>query len=305
MAKKGVDVLGIGAVSWDRFLVVPWHPGPNEKLRAIRCEESAGGMVATALVALRRWGLQCGYIGTLGFDECAQHIIEDLNRESIQLDYLVRREDVDSRATVVLVDNRTGTRTIISMPQRNAESGKLSLSPALFQGVRVLHLDTSVDESAVHAAKMARAEGLFVTLDAENIGPHTAELLRNVDYVIAPRSFAEEITEQENPSRAAYALQLMSGQTVVVTDGSAGCYFHSEDEAFHQPAYGVPVVDSTGAGDVFHAGFIYGLLAAWDMRKTLRFAAWAGAAACREIGGRKGIPSYESVQQFIRHDRDY
>lgn len=304
MATKRLDVLGIGALSWDRFLVVPWYPGPNEKLRAIRCEESAGGMVATALVSLRRWGLNCGYIGALGFDECAQHIIEDLNRESIQLENLVRREDVDSRATVVLVDNRNGSRTIISMPQRHANHVKFPLSPAMFQGARVLHLDTSADECALDAATMAKASGLYVTLDAEHSGPHTAELLRKVDYVIAPRSFAEEITEQENPSRAAYALHLMSGQPVVVTDGSGGCYFQSEDRAFHQPAYGVPVVDSTGAGDVFHAAFIYGLLAAWDMHKVLRFAAWAGAAACREIGGRKGIPTYEAIHQFIRQDRD-
>jgi sugar/nucleoside kinase (ribokinase family) len=64
----------------------------------------------------------------------------------------------------------------------------------------------------------------------------------------------------------------------------------------------VPAVDVTGAGDVFNAAFIYGLLSAWDVRKIVRFAAWAGAAVCRELGGRKGIPTSEAVREFVHND---
>lgn len=301
MGTKQPDVVGIGSVSWDRFLVVPWLPGPNENVRAIRCEESAGGGVATSLVALVRWGLSCRLVTVLGFDEYARHIEEDLARESILLDDLVRREDADTTKNTVLVDNRNGSHTLIRAPHRSVPLDPATLNPKTLAGARVLHLDTSLEEYAVRAATVAKQAGLYVTLDADAVALGTAELLRRVDYVIAPLSFALEMTEQEEVSRAAYALHLQSGKPVIVTEGSGGCYYQDADRSFHQPAFGVPVVDSTGARDVFHGGFIYGLLAAWDIQKTVRFATWAAAAACREIGGRKGIPTFEAIHQFIRH----
>lgn len=87
-----------------------------------------------------------------------------------------------------------------------------------------------------------------------------------------------------------------------MTNGAKGCDFASADLAFHQPAYHVPVVDRTGAGDVFRAAFIYGLLAAWDIHKTVRFASWAAAVTCRELDGRKGIPTLETVRDFVHKD---
>lgn len=302
MSIQPVDIVGVGAVTWDRFLVVPRYPGPDEKIRAIRAEESAGGNVATALVALRRWGLKGRLVASVGFDEYSFRIIEDLLAERIEINSLIRREDADGRRTTILVDNRNGQRCIISGPHRVPPITPDQIDPQWFQQARVLHLDTSVDECGVEIAKLAKEAGMWVILDAETLGPRTPELMRWCDYIIAPIAFAQQCTGQEKSSRAAYALHLQTGKAVLLTDGSRGCEFVQGENTFHQPAYPVPVVDSTGAGDVFHAAFIYGLLAAYDIRKTVRLAAWAAAEACKELGGRKGIPSLEAIHEFCHKD---
>lgn len=304
MGENGIDVVGIGAVSWDRFLVVPRHPEPNEKIRAIHSEESAGGMTATALVALSRWGLSCRFVGMIGYDEYSDLIVDDLSAEKIDIQYLIREPNADGRRSTVLVDNRNGNRSIISGPHRVPPILPESIHPEIFTGARVLHLDSTVDECCLEVVAAAREAGLFVTLDIECLGKRTMHLMRSADVIIVPMHLAAECTGQTVASRAAYALHLQTERAVVVTDGSNGCEYVDKDLAFQQPAFKVPVVDSTGAGDVFHAGYIYGLLAAWDPRRIVRFATWAAACTCKELGGRKGIPSYAAVHEFLHSEND-
>ncbi|QDU62314.1 putative sugar kinase YdjH [Planctomycetes bacterium Pan216] len=304
MVNRAADVVGIGAVTWDRFLVVPRYPNPDDKVRAIQTEECGGGQAATALVALSRWGLQTRLVAMLGYDDYSERIIQDLDSENVGTERLIRREDADGRRTTVLVDNRSGKRAIVSGPHWVPPMRVDEVTPDLFDGARVLHLDTTVDECALEAAVLAKEKGLLVTLDAEVMNDRTEELLRHCDYVIASREFAQRLTGEEKLGLATYGLSLRSGKPAIVTDGEHGCdYANGEKEAFHQPAYRVPVVDGTGAGDVFHAAIIYGVLSAFDIRKTVRFAAWAAANVCREVGGRKGIPSRDDVHRYLYHDK--
>jgi len=295
---KPPDVVGIGAVAWDRFLVVPRFPRPDEKIRAIQCEECAGGTVATALVALQRWGLGSRLVSVIGYDQESDRILEVLHEESVDASFLIRRRDAEARRSVILVDNRNGHRCVVSGPHKVPPIEPGDLKAEWFEGARVLHLDTTVDECALEAARMARSLGLTVTLDAERMTPRIAELLPQCDTVIASYDFAVEATGQEKLSLAAYGLYLKSGRPTVVTHGGEGCEYVSADQQFFQPAFKAPVVDGTGAGDVFHAAYIFGLLAAWDVKDVVRFAAWAASQACRELSGRKGIPSAEAVKEF-------
>jgi sulfofructose kinase len=295
---KPPDVVGMGAVAWDRFLVVPRFPKPDEKIRAIQCEECAGGTVATALVALQRWGLGTRLISTIGFDQESDRILEILHEEGIDSSHLVRRRDAEARKSVILVDNRNGDRCVVSGPHKVPPIEPGELKPEWFEGARVLHLDTTVDECGVEAARMARSLGMTVTLDAERMTPRIGDLLPQCDMVIASYDFAYEVTGQEKLSLAAYGLYLKSGRPTVVTRGREGCEYVSSELQFFQPAFKAPVVDGTGAGDVFHAAYIFGLLAAWDVREIVRFAAWAASQACRELSGRKGIPSADAVKEF-------
>lgn len=299
----GIDVVGLGSVTWDRRLETPRFPVPGDKLRAIRTEEFTGGSVATALIALARWGLASRLLGLIGADEAGDRIIADLTAESIDMSAVGRSATLDGRHATIIIDHRNGSVAEIHSPPPRATLQPEPFTEVHFAGARVLHLDTSYDEAALHAARLAKSHGLTVTLNADRFEPGTDELMRLCDYVIASLDFARRATEQEKPSRAAYALSLRTERPVLVRAGEEGCFFANEELALHQPAHETTVVDTTGAGDVFQAAFIYGLLAAWDFRRLLRFATWAGSHACREIGGRKGIPTLAAVHDFVRADR--
>jgi ribokinase len=301
--RPSVSVVGVGAAAWDRFLIVPRTPRPDDKLRVLNVEECAGGTVATALVALARWGVGCRILATLGDDPTSGRLAADLATEGVDATFVVRAVGASCRRSTILVDERDGRRSVLSEPHRLPPLSPERLTHDLFDGARVLHLDTTVDECAVEAAMLAASLGLKVTLDAERVTPRIRELLPLCDFVIASRPFAEELTGQSKLSRLAYALHLQSGRPTVVTSGPEGCEYASADEQFAQPAFETVAVDTTAAGDVFHAGFIFGALAGWDMRTTVRFAAWAGAAACREVGGRKGVPTLAAVKKFLHEDR--
>ena len=175
---RPVDVVGFGALAWDRFLVVPWFPRPDEKLRAVHAEECAGGTVATALVALRRWGLHGRAVGTLGDDAYSDRILSDLQEEQIDLAGLRREPDAEGRRSTILVDNRTGQRTVISGPHKVPTYPLDYFETRHLNGARVLHLDTSVGPAALMAAEHAKARGVRVTLDAERVFPGVEKLLR-------------------------------------------------------------------------------------------------------------------------------
>jgi sugar/nucleoside kinase (ribokinase family) len=303
VTRNGVDVVGIGSVRWDRYLVVPRIPGANEELRAIRSEECAGGVVPTALSALSRWGLAGKLVALLGHDDYSERICNDLSRQGLDVDSVLRRADAVGRHATIMIDNRNGACTTVQDAGRLAPLQFEDLPGDVFAGARVLLMESSIGACGVEAAQKARREGLKVMLSVDEIDASTIEWMRACDYVFTTFEVAQAWTEQEKASRAAYALWLQTDRPVVVTDGANGCYLASEDLSIHQPAYSVPVVDSTGAGEVFQAAFIFGLLSAWDVRKILRFAAWSAAGACREVGCLKGIPSSDDVHHFIRHDR--
>ncbi|MCZ6679310.1 MAG: PfkB family carbohydrate kinase [Candidatus Poribacteria bacterium] len=85
----------------------------------------------------------------------------------------------------------------------------------------------------------------------------------------------------------------------VVTLGERGCVAKWEKGIFAFPAFPVNVIDTTGAGDAFHGGFIYGLLQDWPVEQTIRFASAVAALNCCNLGGRSGLPTVEEVDRFL------
>lgn len=297
---SAVDVVGIGPVNWDRFLVLPRFPSANEHIRAIRTEESAGSMVATALVALHRWHLRCRLVGMIGYDQNSARILEDLSHEGLDVDGLIRREDAEGRARTVLVDHRNGSRCILYWPHTPPPIEPSMLRERWFDGARLLVLDTTMHECALEALRMARERSMRVVVNlGEGTDRHMVDALKQADVVIADHSSATEFTQQSDASQAAYVLHLRTNVPTVVTCGVHGAYYVQGRETIHQAAFEVPVVDQTGAGAVFQAAFLYGMLAALETHRSLKLAAWAAAMTCREVGCRKGMPTDLQVKQFV------
>jgi sugar/nucleoside kinase (ribokinase family) len=130
-------------------------------------------------------------------------------------------------------------------------------------------------------------------------------LLPLVDLLVVARRYAQQHTGHADPWEAGLALLETYGpRQVVITDGVRGCWFwdaarRNAGEHLHRPAFATDVVDTTGAGDVFHGAYLYAFLQGWPAERTLAFASATAALKCRNLGGRSGIPTCPQVEAFL------
>ena len=168
---------------------------------------------------------------------------------------------------------------------------------------RVLHLDGLHGEAALAAAQVARSRGVAVSLDggAGPLWPGMEKLIPLADLLIVAREFATARTGHDHPREAGAALVAAGSRHVVVTDGPRGAWSWVDETVFHQPAFRVDVVDSTGAGDAFHGAYLHAWVGGEDPRSCLRFACAVGALACTRLGGRAGLPRMAEVEAFVHN----
>jgi len=138
-----------------------------------------------------------------------------------------------------------------------------------------------------------------VMLDAEKVKAGTAELLKWVDILIADRTFPKSMLGCDDVRESLETLRKLGPSFVCVTLGKEGSLALYEGEIFKTPAFWVECKDTTGAGDVFHGAFIYGMLRNWEVEEILRFSHGAASLKCRFLGGRSGIPSLPEIMKCI------
>lgn len=285
------DVVGLGLNAMDTICIVPRFPRPNTKihLRDVRVEP--GGQVATALVTCTRLGLKARYIGSVGTDDWGKLQLASLRVENLQL-HVREVADATSQIAIILLEEGVGERTILWRRDPRLNYPVKELRREMIVGGRVLHLDGCDSAAALQAARWAREAGMPVVIDIDEIyDDSTPELLRLVDYLIASSDFAEDPRE----------LAGRYGCPVVgITRGADGAVFLDHGRLLESPAFKVPVADTTGAGDVFHGAFIYGLLQNWSLEEIIRFSHAVAAMKCMHIGARRGIPTLAEVREFLK-----
>jgi sulfofructose kinase len=300
-----VDVVGLGLNAMDYIAIVPEFPSPETKVEISEVRLEPGGQVATALVTCRRLGLTVRYIGSVGSDDLGRAQLASLVAEGISTSYVRVVPHATTQMAVAIVQEAVGERTILwhRDPRLIYPAGELR-HEVITEG-RLLHLDGRDSEAALRAARIARGAGIPVMVDIDKRYDETTEgLLETVDYLIAAEEFALGFTGADNTRDAVMALAGRFPQAVVgVTLGPRGAIFAAEGGLVESPAFDVPVRDTTGAGDVFHGAFIFGVLDGWDLETTTRFAHAAAAMKCREPGARTGIPRLEEIQRFLETAR--
>ena len=282
-----IDVVGLGCCCFDLLGVVPHMPGPDEELRMLETRQQGGGEVATALVTLARLGCSVACAGKVGDDAFGNFIRRELDQYGVDTRNLLVDPGALSQASVVLVERATGQRSILACVPTFSELQPSQLPPGLIEEARVLHLD------GVHRAAALDADVLALEGDI-------SEVLRRTDVLIASLAFAASFAKTEDPDRAIDRLLDYGPSVVLVTLGEGGCRGQAEGRRFDFPAFPVEVVDTTGAGDVFHGAYIYGMLQQWELMKTVEFASAVAAIKCRQLGGRAGIPDLEQALRFLR-----
>ncbi len=296
------DVIGLGIAPLDMLGILPSYPSLDEKTEFTEISIQGGGPVPTAMVTLARLGARVSFVGKIGQDLNGNLIKEELEREGVDTSHLIVDPKAKTPVAYIWIDGRNGKKAIALDRTGNSGLQPQELDREHITSCRFLHLDGRETETCLRAARWAREEGIKVVLDLGSLRSRLESILGLTDYLITSEGFAQTYTGLKDPKKAAQALFRPHYQVVVVTLGERGSVGFSPTGIVYQPSFKVKVVDTTGAGDVFHGAFIYSLLQGWDLTKALRFSNGAAALKCTKIGGREGIPTREEVEKFMREN---
>lgn len=298
MKPSTVDVVGVGLNATDTLIPLAEYPAPGSKVEFRSANILPGGQVATAVMACRKWGLKTRYVGKLGDDAAGQLHREEFSREGVEMQ-IVSVPGCSSQQAVILVDSQ-GERTVLWR-----RDSRLSLSPEELNrewivNARALHVDGYDTGAATLAANWARDAGIPVIADLDDTYSGIEALLEKIDYAIVSRDVPARLLGEEDLEKSLPLMQRRYGcQITAATLGQDGVLAWDGNQFYYAPAYQVAAVDTTGAGDIFHAGFIYGLLQGWPLQQRLDFACAAAALNCMGVGARGGIQAVTEIEKLM------
>src|SRR6266478_3892144 len=308
MHSAKLDVVGVGLNATDTFIPVDHYPARGSKVEFRSAKVLAGGQVATAMIACQQWRLRTRYVGKVGDDSAAELHRAEFARSGVEAHLLVA-SGRPSQQAFILVDD-SGERTVLWK-----RDDRLTLRPEELQqewvvNARALHVDGHDTAAATTAAGWARAAGIPVIADVDELYPGVDALLNKVDFLITSRDIPGRLMEELDLRKSLPALRKRFGcRLTAATLGEEGVLAWDGTQFHYAAAFRVNTVDTTGAGDIFHAGFIYGLLQGWPLQRQLDFACAAAALDCTGIGARACIAPVKEIEGLIasgpRHASTY
>lgn len=300
MAEKLFDVVGVGLNATDTILQVPHFPAYGGKVPFHGEAYSVGGQVATAICACAKLGLRAKYIGTIGDDERGRIQLESLRGSGVNIDHVQLRKNCPNQSAYIIIDEATGERTVFwSRPDCLAISPE-EITEDQIVCARLLHIDGHDTRAVEHAARIARAHGIPVTVDVDTLYAGFDKVLPYVDYLIASSEFPDRWTGLEDPFEALTKIQADFGMKVAgMTLGAHGALALTEGRFVYSPGFVVNCLDTTGAGDVFHGAYCYAILAGMPIDEALTFSNALAALNCTAMGARGGLATLDEANSLI------
>jgi sulfofructose kinase len=293
-----IDLVGVGLNATDTLIRLPHYPALGSKVEFRSADVLPGGQVATAVAACQQWGLRTRYVGKIGDDSAAAIHRAEFDRLGVET-HLVTASGCASQQAVILVDD-AGERTVLWKRDNGLTLLPEELRPEWITHARALHVDGHDTAAAAVAAGWARDAGVPVVADLDDLYAGIETLLDKIDYLITSRDIPGRLTGDQNLRRSLPAVRNRYGcRLTAATLGDEGVLAWDGSRFHYAPAFQVKTLDTTGAGDIFHAGFIYGLLRGWPLSRQLDFACAAAALNCTAAGARGGIQSVESIEKLI------
>lgn len=300
----GYDVVGLGQCCLDFLALADDYPAEDMKQEYSELVVQGGGPVATALVCLARLGRKTAIIGRVGDDRFGPVIRSELDREGVATGRLIETPG-GSQVSFILVNETKSTRTIFWRRGDGRLLGRDQVDPDLIGSSRILHLDGLFEEAALAAAEAARRSGVEVVVDMGKVRSRSLELAARVDHLIVSQVFAEQFAPGLAPAEQVLELHRLGPKVTVVTLGREGSLGFDGRRLISQPAFRVRALDTTGAGDVFHGGYIEALLSGADLAGRMRFASAVAGLAVTRMGGRTGLPGLAEAEAFLaEHDQE-
>jgi sulfofructose kinase len=293
-----VDLVGVGLNATDTLIALVHYPARGSKVEYRQASVMPGGQAATTVVACQTWGLSTRYVGKLGEDDASKLHRDAFARVGVETQ-LIFVPGASSPQSLILVDEG-GERTVLCRRDERLLLQPGDLRREWILNARALHVDGYETAAATVAAGWARDAGIPVIADLDEPYPGVEKLLEKIDYLIVSRDFPGRLMEDSSLENALRRMQHRFGcRLTAATLGEDGVLAWNGRQLYHRPAYRVPVVDTTGAGDLFHAGFIYALLQGWPLEQQLDFSCAAAAINCMASGARGGIQSVQAIQELM------
>lgn len=295
------DIVGVGACAVDRVYILPVSPAGSAadlKVRIRRHFLSAGGQVATMLAAAAGMGARTAYVGTTGSDEHGGFMRDALVRAGIDATHVLTHDAPQAHAAI-LIDERTGERIVLWDRDERLRLAPADVPRDAIARARLVHVDDVDLDASVAAARFATAAGIPSTSDIERAADRVDELIGSVTCPIFAASAMAELTGVSDPERALRKLRALNPGVLCVTLGTSGAMALDGDAIVHVPAFKVAAVDTTGAGDVFRAGFALAWLEGRATSDVLRFANAAAAVSCTRLGAMSGAPGRIEVDRLL------
>jgi sugar/nucleoside kinase (ribokinase family) len=297
------DVVGFGTNAVDFLIQVPHYPEFNSKVELNDYVQAAGGEVATSMAGLQRLGLRTSYIGRFGNDHAGEIGIESLCREGVDMRFAETIDGARTQIAFIVIDERNGERTVIWKRDEKLHYTPDEVPLEAVASTKVLHFTPHDARACLRLAEEARARGTIISIDVDNVFEDIEHLLGMMDVIIASSDFPAKLFGPIEARAALHKLQRRFGAAVVgITLGENGSLLLCDDNLIETSGFDVPggCKDTTGAGDSFRVGLLYGMIKGESIEDSARIANAVAALKCRAIGARTALPTPDEVDDLMK-----
>ena len=288
----------VGITVLDRIWYLADLPKEGGKYVANNYTEVGGGPAATAAVAAAKLGADVDFIGRVGDDDTGSRLLAELESLGVNTRFTRIFKGARSSQSAVLVD-ASGERIIANYPSPDLPAEADWLQDIDFSQWDVVLADVRWHDGAKQALSLARQQGVTTVLDADITPQDIAELVALSDHAAFSAPGLQRLTQIAEAESALKKAQTLTNGHVYVTQGKDGCYWLEKGALSHLPAFQIDVVDTTGAGDVFHGALAVRLAQNQPAQEAVRFASAVAALKCTRPGGRAGIPDCDQTRSFL------
>lgn len=300
---KEFDVVGFGTNAVDYLIQVPEYPTFNSKIELDNYVQLAGGEIASTMVGLRRLAMKTAYIGRFGADAAGDFGLQNLIDENVNVEYAEQIAGAQTQIAFIIIDRRSGERTVIWKRDE-----KLSFTPEeapveIVKRTKIFHATPHDASACARLAEEAKAAGAIVSIDIDNIFDGLVEMIPLVDIFISSAEFPEKLLGISDRKIALGEINRRFGCPIVgMTLGANGSLILCENEFIETEGFEVPngCKDTTGAGDAFRVGFLFGLLKGETVETSAKMANAVAALKCRAVGARTALPNRSELQGLLR-----
>jgi sugar/nucleoside kinase (ribokinase family) len=294
------DVIGLGENSLDRLVSLAEFPCAGGKTEGVDLGTYPGGQVAGAILGCAKLGLRCAYLGVVGEDAAAEEALSPLRRAGVNLGGVVRRRDAQTRTAIIFVRESDGERSVLVQRAPELDASEQDFSVQALERARLLHMDATDLDLALWAARQADRVGVPISLDLDEAVPGVESLLERVQFPVVSRLFAEAWGGGKGIEAGLERIaESRACRLAVATREGEGALALWQGHWVQSPGFAVDVLDSTGAGDAFRAGFIWGLLGGQGVHQILRTANAVAALSCQAVGAQSGLPDQTRLSSWL------